>query len=1133
MKAFSTLSTARSIWGSPTRLLSLLCQSHRLLWTISVSCCLAVAGAKAQAPDRTLLPPDGDKFFGFSVAISESLIVVGTPLDDTTGTGSAYVYDLSGATPAVPVVILNNPAPAFEDAFGISVAISGRLVVIGAPYDDAGAIDAGSVYVYDLNSGTPTVPFATLNNPGPNEGDLFGQSVAIDGTRVVVGTPNNRSNSGAEAGSAYVYDLSSGTPAVPVAILNNPAPAAGDQFGNSVAISGTRVVVGTPFDRSGADGAGSAYVYDLSSGTPTAPMATLNNPSPAADDLFGYSVGISGIRVVVGAPFDATGASFSGSAYVYDLNGGTPTVPAATLNNPSPAVNDGFGIAVAISGTRIVVGARGDNTGASDAGSAYVYDLSNGIPIVLVGTLNNPIPAADDQFGYSVAIDGTRAVIGAPFDDSPEAEGAAHVYTLTAINQRPTIILTTTPNDGSTLSPGEKFTLSASATDDSAVESVAFVINGSVVHRTNLAPYQFETSLSVPGDYTLTARAYDNQGASTDSGEVKIHILSPGSAIYDFVGFNGNSWNDGSNWLHREGGGLRPGVPGPSDLARLFHNDVSIGSKNITVGSLTMLNGSNVGGNGTLTVNNTLTFDSGTLTDLHVIIPRGGQFVISGFDEKMFTHVNITNFGVTSCSGPGAINGDAGTVFDNKLFIDSTGLGGVEKALFRIDSPGNGPVTTATFGQFTNAGNVQIRGKLAAGSYTQNAGGNLNLNAYFDDGKPGPLGLAVLEANPVQFNGGSVIGNGVIKGTVINKGGLVLPGHSAGSINVLGDYIQEANGVLALEIGGTQAGEFDQFTVSGKATLDGTLSIRTIDNFTPDPATSFLPLLFSEVSGNFAKISSNANAVITPNAVEVKVTGPNPTPQTQNISTRLSVQSGDNVLIGGFIITGPSGTTKKVALRAIGPSLANFGITNPLPDPLIELHQSDGTTLTNNDWKEAANANEVPAVLQPGDDRESILLVSLPPGAHTAIVKGANGETGVGLAEVYDLDPPSATYLANISTRGLVQTDDNVLIGGFIIGGIDPAKVLVRAIGPSLAQFGVNAPLLDPLLEIHDANGAALGNDDWRSTQEAEIEATTIPPSNDHESAVLATLTPGQYTAIVRGKNEATGVALVEVYNLQ
>jgi photosystem II stability/assembly factor-like uncharacterized protein len=251
-----------------------------------------------------------------------------------------------------------------------------------------------------------------------------------------------------------------------------------------------------------------------------------------------------------------------------------------------------------------------------------------------------------------------------------------------------------------------------------------------------------------------------------------------------------------------------------------------------------------------------------------------------------------------------------------------------------------------------------------------------------------------------------------------------------------------------------------------------------------------------------------------------------------NISTRLQIQSGDNGLFAGFIVTGPAGSTKKVLIRGIGPSLAQFGVPGTIPDPFLELH-TGGAPVTNDNWQQAPNKNEIPTGFAPKDPRESIIIATLPPGNYSAILKGAHGETGVGLAEVYDLNPTSAAQLANIATRGLVQTGDNVLIGGFIVAGNEPAKILVRAIGPSLAAFGLQGVLADTELELHDSNGGVTGNDDWRSTQEAEIIATSIPPKHNKESAVLAVLAPGNYTAVVRGKNNTTGIAVVEAYNLQ
>ena len=379
--------------------------------------------------------PATSDWFGWSVAISGTRVVVGARNDDAlaSNAGSAYVYDLLSGTPALPVVTLNNPEPATGDNFGSSVAISGTQVATGAPFDDTGATNAGSAYIYDVSIISPAVPLVSLNNPGLLPGDNFGNSVAVSGNLMVVGASYLDMTGAAEVGAAYIYDLSSGTPTVPVFTLNNPSPAVSDRFGSSVAISGTRVVVGAYLDDTGASNAGSAYVYDLSSGTPTEPMATLNNPGPAASDHFGYSVAISGTKVVVGAYFDDTDAINAGSAYVYDVSSGTPTIPVLTLNNPSPVAEDYFGGSVAISGTRVVVGAQGDNTNAGDAGSAYVYDLTSGMPTMPVATLNNPSPAGNDYFGWSVAISGIRLVVSAVYDDAGATDaGSVYVYDLSS-----------------------------------------------------------------------------------------------------------------------------------------------------------------------------------------------------------------------------------------------------------------------------------------------------------------------------------------------------------------------------------------------------------------------------------------------------------------------------------------------------------------------------------------------------------------------------------------------------------------------------------------------------------------------------------------------------------------------------
>jgi hypothetical protein len=266
-----------------------------------------------------------------------------------------------------------------------------------------------------------------------------------------------------------------------------------------------------------------------------------------------------------------------------------------------------------------------------------------------------------------------------------------------------------------------------------------------------------------------------------------------------------------------------------------------------------------------------------------------------------------------------------------------------------------------------------------------------------------------------------------------------------------------------------------------------------------------------------------------------------------NISTRMRVLTGDNVLIGGFIVTGTD--PKKVIIRGMGPSLAKF-FSGTLGDPTLELHQG-ATVITNDNWKindqtgQSQEAEIRATTIPPGNDLESAIIATLVPGSYTAILAGKNGGTGVGLIEIYDLAPGANSTLANISSRGFVDTGDNVMIGGLIVGGGNgggSTRVIVRAIGPSLSANGNPLPgrLADPTLELHNASGTmVVTNDNWKindqtgQTQEADIRATTVPPPNDLESAIVATLPPDNYTAIVRGKNNTVGIAVVEAYNLQ
>jgi hypothetical protein len=260
---------------------------------------------------------------------------------------------------------------------------------------------------------------------------------------------------------------------------------------------------------------------------------------------------------------------------------------------------------------------------------------------------------------------------------------------------------------------------------------------------------------------------------------------------------------------------------------------------------------------------------------------------------------------------------------------------------------------------------------------------------------------------------------------------------------------------------------------------------------------------------------------------------PNATPASSrlaNISTRLNVGVNDDVLIGGFIVRGPD--TKKVILRALGPSLTGAGVIGAMADPTLELHDSTGATIaTNDNWQASAQVSEIRASgLAPTNPFESAIVATLQPGNYTAIVRGANNTTGIALVECYELDS-TATRLVNVSTRGQVGVGDNVLIGGVIVAGSGSKTVIVRALGPSLPLTGV---LTNPVLDLRDASGSLLSsNDNWVSSpQHAAIVASGLAPPSSLESAILTTLSPGNYTAIVHGVNNTTGIALVEAYDL-
>jgi hypothetical protein len=313
-------------------------------------------------------------------------------------------------------------------------------------------------------------------------------------------------------------------------------------------------------------------------------------------------------------------------------------------------------------------------------------------------------------------------------------------------------------------------------------------------------------------------------------------------------------------------------------------------------------------------------------------------------------------------------------------------------------------------------------------------------------------------------------------------------------------------------------------TVSGTSVtgrllaLTGAVTLDTNGVTNPGPSTTPTP-------------TPTASPTASPTATPTPTATPSPS-QLLNLSTRLRVQTGDNVAIGGFIITGNA--PKKIIVRGIGPSLV--GLNPLLADPVLELHGPDGSLILSNDnWKDTQQVEIENSTLAPTNELESAIVAILPPGNYTAVMRGKNDSTGIGVVEMYDLNLGSDSKLANISTRGLVQTGGDVMIVGFIFGnGAASEKVAVRAVGPSLT--GISDLLADPTLDLHDSNGTLLMSDDnWNddANQADAISANGMAPQSDLEAAIVTTLPPGAYTAIISGKGGGTGVAVAEVYHLQ
>jgi hypothetical protein len=595
--------------------------------------------------------------------------------------------------------------------------------------------------------------------------------------------------------------------------------------------------------------------------------------------------------------------------------------------------------------------------------------------------------------------------------------------------------------------------------------------------------------------------------------------------------------------------------------------------------------------------------NAATAAGAYIAIVNGG-FSISDENTTGYTTFNDTSSagGASIKDYDGGFNGDAGRTFFNgastagHAAITNYGPGGSHggggsttfndtstAANASIDNRGvNGQVSTAagaltTFNDTSTAAHATItnHGGFDQGDIASPGGATI-----FNDSATADRAILVANGGVNGGGGGAILFRGASTGgtarvEVFDNAYLDIsgrqPGVTIGSIEGSGDVLLGANN---LTVGTRNINTSFSGVISGTGSLakvgSGILNLQANDciadtvglilvsgstiklDFTgpPDVIASLKVNGVLQPPGIYGGPMSGAPHILPELGSGLGTVEVGPISTLGNVSTRAFVQTGDNVVIGGFIVQGSE--AKRVIIRAIGPELIQYGVPDALANPTLELHDGTGALIASNDnWMTTIiggiiTSDQVTAIrasgYAPDDFRESAMIVNLRAGNYTAIVRGVNNMTGVALAEVYDVSPAPNSKLGNVSTRSFVQTGDNVMIGGVIVQGTEPKRVIIRGIGPELTQYGVPNALANPTLELHDGNGALIAsNDDWQHTiiggiitrgQVLDIQNSGYAPGNRNESAIIAELPAGNYTAIVRGVNNTTGVALVEVYDL-
>jgi len=933
--------------------------------------------------------------------------------------------------------------------------------------------------------------------PGPEGSENFGREViALPNGNIVVTDPRyDAPGPVANVGAVYLYDGASGA-----LISTMTGSTADDEVGNggaTVLSNGDYVVTSTFWRRSGMINVG-AVTY--CSGT-TGCSGTVSADNSLVGSTSGDLVGSDGItvlangRYLVRSAFWANGAVGSAGAVTFCSGTGCTGEVTATNSLVGSKSFDhvGTGVTLLSNGNYVVNTSTWDGASASNVGAVTFCDGTTGCtgPVTTANSLVGS--RGSDSVGITIVplTNGNYVVRSPNWDNDTLANAGAATFG------------SGTTGISGTISAANSL-VGSKASDFVSSFGVTALSNGNYVVR---SPNWDNGALNSVGAATWCS------GTNGCTGTIAASNSLVGSTAGDLVGVGATALSNGDYVV--------------------ASNSWDNGAIN-SAGAATWCSGM-TGCTGAITPENSLV--GSTASDFVgsiVYALTNGNYVVRSpdWDNGAIADVGAATWcsGTTPCTGTiAAANSLIGSTAGDRVSFDGITALSNGNYVVRSNNWDHGAIVdagAATFGSGTSgiSGPVSSSNSLVGSATSDFVGAHgvtaLSNGTYvvsvpdWDNG-------AIADAGAATFGSGTTGISGSISDANSLVGSTAEDAVSSFGITALtnGDYVVSSpfwdNEAImnagAISYGSGTGGTVGEIT-STNSFLGTTANDGTTLSFDFDPTNNQLII---------GRPADNIVTLFRP-----------PGGSLLNIATRLRVGAGENVLIGGFIITGTD--PKKVIIRAIGPSLAQF-FNGTLDDPTLQLFQGNTPLASNNDWREA-EAEIAATGIPPSHDKESAIVRTLAPGSYTAILGGNGGSTGIGVVEVYDLDQNANSTLANIASRGFVDTGDNVMIGGLIVGpaGGASAKVVVRAMGPSLESFGIAGALQDPTLDLVNSNGVVLrANNNWQDSQQAEIEATGLQPGDTRESTLIETLAPGNYTAIVRSAGNTTGVGLVEVYNLQ